>query len=142
MSRSVILETMTQEFLRGESEAISCNRRMFLLGAATTFAGAFLAACGSRPSAEVAATEVPVGSAIIVDSFIIAQPTEGEFLAYSSTCPHQRNPITEVDGDIVRCTYHSAEFSIVDGAALSGPARDPLVPVELTTEGNQLTAGG
>lgn len=115
---------------------------MFLLGTATTFAGAFLAACGSRPSTEVAATEVPVGSAIIVDSFIIAQPTEGEFLAYSSTCPHQRNPITEVDGDLVRCTYHNSEFSIVDGAVLSGPARDPLIPTEITMEGAQLSVSG
>ena len=75
---------------------------MFLLGTATTFAGAFLAACGSEPAVEVAAADVPVGSATIFDGFIIAQPTEGTYVAYSQTCPHQRNPITEVEGDTVR----------------------------------------
>lgn len=122
--------------------SFSCNRRLFLLGTASTFAGAFLAACGSRPGTELAATEVPVGSAVILDSFIIAQPTEGTFLAYSATCPHQRNPITEVAGDIVRCPSHNSEFSIIDGSVLSGPARDPLVPVELSEQAGQLSIGG
>ena len=55
----------------------TCSRRMFLLGTATTFAGAYLAACGKEPSAEIAATEIPVGSAVIVDKVIFAQPIEG-----------------------------------------------------------------
>ena len=33
---------------------------MFLLGTATTFAGAFLAACGEAAPEEVAKTDVPV----------------------------------------------------------------------------------
>ena len=49
---------------------IKCSRRMFLLGSATTFAGAYAAACGSSPSAEIAATEIPIGSAKIVDGVI------------------------------------------------------------------------
>lgn len=64
-----ILGIMTQP-------APMCSRRMFLLGTATTFAGAFLAACGTEPDQEVAATEVPVGSSVILGSVIIAQPTE------------------------------------------------------------------
>lgn len=119
---------------------MTCSRRMFLLGTAATFAGAFLAACGESPSEEVAATEVPVGSAVILDQFIIAQPTEGQFVAYSSACPHQRNKITEVEGDTVRCTAHDSVFSIVDGAVISGVARDPLYPAEATHEGGTVTA--
>ena len=56
---------------------IKCSRRMFLLGTATTFAGAYAAACGSSPSAEIAATEIPIGSAKIVDGVIFTQPKEG-----------------------------------------------------------------
>lgn len=130
------MASQTPRFSQGN---LSCNRRMFLLGTATTFAGAFLAACGSNPSVEVAATEVPVGSAVIMDSFIIAQPTEGNFLAYSSTCPHQNNPITEVEGEIVRCTAHNSEFSIVDGAVLAGPSRDSLIPSQLKESGGTLS---
>lgn len=56
--------------------AQNCSRRLFLLGTATTVAGAFLAACGEEPPLEVAKAEVPVGSAIIADGYIIAQPEE------------------------------------------------------------------
>lgn len=119
---------------------LSCNRRMFLFGTATTFAGAFLAACGSNPTAEVAATNVPVGSAVLIGAFIIAQPTPGNFLAYSATCPHQHNPITEVEGNVVRCTAHNSEFSITDGSVLSGPSREPLISSQLTEEGKILRA--
>ena len=118
---------------------MTCNRRMFLLGTATTFAGAFLAACGTAPTAEVAATEVPVGSAVIIDDVIIAQPTAGTFVAYSTTCPHQNNPITEVEGDTVRCTNHDSVFNIADGSVVSGPSRDPLYPAKLEQSGGTLS---
>lgn len=116
-----------------------CSRRMFLLGTATTFAGAFLAACGAEPEVAVATTEVPVGSAAIFDGFIIAQPTAGNYIAYSQTCPHQRNPITEVEGDTVICTYHNSVFNIADGSVVSGVARDPLVPAKLEQAGETLS---
>lgn len=119
----------------------SCTRRMFLLGTATTVAGAFLAACGSEAPAEVAAQEVPVGSAIIVDKYIIAQPTAGTYVAYSTTCPHQNNPITEVEGDTVRCTVHNSVFKISDGSVVSGLARDPLTTKTLKQEGDSLVVG-
>lgn len=112
---------------------------MFLLGTATTFAGAFLAACGVEPEVAVATTEVPVGSAAIFDGFIIAQPTTGNYIAYSQTCPHQRNPITEVEGNTVICTYHNSVFNIADGSVVSGVARDPLVPAKLEQSGETLT---
>lgn len=122
------------------SASFNCSRRTFLLGTATTFAGAFLAACGETPSEEVAKTDVPVGSAVFVGNIIIAQPTEGEFVAYSRTCPHQNNQIDEINGDIVRCTAHNSEFSIVDGSVVSGVARDPMYPAEVTAENGTVTA--
>lgn len=118
----------------------ACSRRTFLLGTATTFAGAFLAACGSNPPKEIEATEVPVGSAVILGSVIIAQPTEGEFVAYSSACPHQGQFITKVEGDVVTCTKHNSKFSIVDGALISGPATSGLREANLTQEGDTLSA--
>lgn len=120
--------------------APSCSRRTFLLGTATTFAGAFLAACGSNPPKEIEATEVPVGSAVILGSVIIAQPTEGEFIAYSSACPHQGNFITKVEGDVVTCTKHNSKFSIMDGSLISGPATSGLRDANLTQEGDTLSA--
>lgn len=118
----------------------TCSRRMFLLGSATTFAGAFLAACGQIPSDEVAKTEVPVGSAVILDRFIIAQPTEGNFVAYSATCPHQGSKITVVNGDEVRCTKHGSTFSINDGAVTSGPSDTGMVTAQVTDNGDTVSA--
>ncbi|WP_296203865.1 Rieske (2Fe-2S) protein [uncultured Corynebacterium sp.] len=114
---------------------MKCSRRMFLLGTATTFAGAYLAACGKQVSAEIAATEIPVGSAVIVDNVIFAQPEEGLFKAYSQTCPHQGNPITEVEGSHVICTSHYTEYDITDGSVVSGPGRDPLEEISVEDDG-------
>lgn len=118
------------------NDATHCNRRMFLIGTATTFAGAVLAACSSgSDKISVTATDVPVGSAVIEGDVIIAQPTAGEYKAYSSVCPHQGYPITQVSGDTVRCTRHGSTFSIADGSVIDGPSRDGLRQRQITLEG-------
>lgn len=119
---------------------MTCSRRTFILGTATTFAGAFLAACGQQPSDEVAKTDVPVGSAVILDRFIIAQPTEGTFVAYSAVCPHQGSKITVVNGDTVRCTKHGSVFDIADGSVVSGPSDKPMADAALEDDGATLAA--
>ncbi|MBA5244829.1 Rieske (2Fe-2S) protein [Corynebacterium haemomassiliense] len=118
---------------------MTCSRRMFLLGTATTFAGAFLAACGEAAPEEVAKTDVPVGSAVILDKFIIAQPTAGTYVAYSSVCPHQQKKITKVEGDTVKCTAHGSVFSIADGARVSGPAVTGMREVPVTDAGDKVS---
>lgn len=118
----------------------TCSRRLFLLGSATTFAGAFLAACGSPAPTEIAEADVPVGSAVIVDNVIIAQPSAGNYVAYSTLCPHEGARITKVEGGEVRCMKHGSTFAIEDGAVLTGPAEKPLQPVAVTNNGGTLTA--
>lgn len=109
------------------SHESSCSRRLFLIGTATTFAGALLTACGKNSdSLELPTTDVPVGSAVIVEDIIIAQPVAGEYKAYSTVCPHQGYPINLVEGELVKCNRHNSTFSIKDGAVVSGPARDSL----------------
>ncbi|MDO4928157.1 MAG: Rieske 2Fe-2S domain-containing protein [Corynebacterium sp.] len=118
-----------------------CNRRLFLLGTASAFAGAFLIACGGAEPLEIPADDIPVGGAKIYPDFIIAQPTKGDYRAYVNKCPHQGNRITVVDGDKVRCVEHRSEFSISDGAVVSGPARDALTPEEVAIVGDTLQVG-
>ena len=113
----------------------TCNRRLFLIGTATTFAGALLTAC-LPPKQTIDANDVPVGSAVIVGNFIITQPTSGVYHAYSATCPHQGAKITQVNGDTVTCTNHNSVFSITDGAPVSGPSRAGLMEAKLKTDGN------
>lgn len=113
----------------------TCNRRLFLIGTATTFAGALLTAC-LPPKQTIDAKDVPVGSAVIVGNFIITQPTSGVYHAYSATCPHQGAKISQVNGDTVTCTNHNSVFSITDGAPVSGPSRAGLKEAKLKTDGN------
>ncbi|AIU31580.1 Rieske (2Fe-2S) protein [Corynebacterium ulcerans] len=112
---------------------------MFLLGTATTFAGAVLAACGGdkTKAKEIALSDVPVGSATIVDDFIIAQPVAGEYKAYSTDCPHQHAKITIVQGDTVKCPKHGSIFNIKDGSVTQGPSRDPLMAKSLEISGDK-----
>ena len=118
----------------------TCNRRLFLIGTATTFTGALLTAC-LPPKQTIDANDVPVGSAVIVGNFIITQPTSGVYHAYSATCPHQGAKISQVNGDTVTCTNHNSVFSITDGAPVSGPSRAGLMEAKLKTDGdNKLTA--
>lgn len=116
-------------------EPHTCNRRLFLIGTATTFAGALLTAC-TPPKQTIDAKDVPVGSAVIVGNFIITQPTSGVYHAYSATCPHQGAKISQVNGDTVTCTNHNSVFSITDGAPVSGPSRAGLKEAKLKTDGN------
>ncbi|OHO54859.1 iron-sulfur protein [Corynebacterium sp. HMSC035E02] len=113
----------------------TCSRRLFLLGTATTFAGAYLAACGKEPTAEIAATDIPVGSAIIVDKVIFAQPTEGEFKAYSQTCPHQGSLITKIEGMTPPCTSHYSSFDLGTGEVTGGPSAKPLTEYGVENDG-------
>ncbi len=118
---------------------MKCSRRMFLLGSATTLAGAYLAACGKEASASIAKTEIPVGSATIIDGVIFAQPKENEFKAYSQTCPHQGAAITQVEGNVATCTSHFTSYNLEDGSVIEGPGRDPLEALEFNDAGDTLT---
>ena len=121
----------------------ACSRRMFLLGTGGTAMAALLAACSATgQKVEVDPGEIPVGSAKIVDAFIIAQPEAGKFAAYSTTCPHQGRKIDQVGNGVVTCTAHGSVFSIEDGSLVSGPARSGMTPAPLAKgEGGKLTVG-
>lgn len=131
--REGILEPMSDS-------PISCSRRTFLLATATTAAGAFLAACGSKAAESIAIGDVPVGGAVFAGDIIIAQPTAGQFAAYSRTCPHQGNTIDKIDGGTVTCTAHGSTFDIADGSVVSGVARDPLTRGSATAEDGTVSA--
>ncbi|APG82780.1 Iron-sulfur protein [Corynebacterium pseudotuberculosis] len=129
----------THDSTSSASQGPRCTRRMFLLGTATTFAGAVLAACGGdkTKAKEIALSDVPVGGATIVDDFIIAQPAAGEYKAYSTDCPHQHAKITIVQGDTVKCPKHGSIFNIKDGGVVQGPSKDPLVAKPLEVSGDK-----
>lgn len=99
---------------------------------------------GGGGAATIAKAEVPVGGgAILTDAdYVVTQPTEGEFKAFSKLCTHQGCAVTSVtDGSIV-CPCHRSSFSVTDGSVLSGPAEQPLPAKTVTVQGDQLTISG
>lgn len=119
-----------------------CSRRGFLVASAASFAG-ILAACGVESAAETTgSSQVPVGSAIVLDRYIIAQPEAGRFVAYSAVCPHQGAKVRIVEGDTVICPSHGSIFDISSGRPLAGPTDKGLSPATVSIEGDNLTVSG
>lgn len=113
----------------------SCSRRTFFIATATTAAGALLAACASEDAITTASTsEIPVGEATIIEGWVVSHPTEGEFRAFSTHCPHAGGVIDhfeEVDGTTAAvCPKHMSKFDINTGDVLEGPSRDPMTPAK------------
>ena len=84
-------------------------------------------------------SEVPVGSGTIVDGFVVTQPTEGEFAAFSYLCTHQALPVQQVTDAAIVCGRHGSTYSLADGSVITGPANRPLAVATVTRTGDTLT---
>ncbi|TDD71692.1 hypothetical protein E1262_06060 [Jiangella aurantiaca] len=98
-----------------------------------------------EPGGEALTTtaEVPVGGGIVLHGpgVVVAQPAAGTFVAYSSTCTHQGCAVTTVAEGLITCDCHGSRFSVTDGSVVNGPAEQPLPPVAIVVEGDQILAG-
>ncbi|GAB2481360.1 hypothetical protein GCM10027030_14240 [Luteococcus sediminum] len=94
--------------------------------------------------AEVPASEVPVGSAKIIEgsNFVVSQPTAGEFKAFTRMCPHAGCDVTRVEKSEIVCTCHNSRFSAADGSVLGGPAQGGLGRAVATVEGDTVRVSG
>lgn len=97
------------------------------------------------PATTIPAAEVPVGTAKQFkagdSNVIVAQPVEGEFVAYSSRCTHQGGNVQVIEGMLLRCPLHGAEFDATDGRNTLSPAPRPLDAIPVSVAGGQLTLG-
>lgn len=116
--------------------------------AATVAVAGGLSACASDSSktedAEpetVAKDKVPVGSGVVSGSYVVVQPTEGEFKAYTAVCPHQGCLVRTITEEEIVCPCHSSGFSTQDGAKLYGPANDGLKKAKVADNGDSLQVG-
>ena len=85
-------------------------------------------------------SEVPLGSAIEFrdensgERAVLVHLEDGQFVAYSVVCTHQGCVVLYRDGELV-CPCHGSVFDPArGGAAVRGPAREPLQEVEVETE--------
>lgn len=84
--------------------------------------------------------DVAVGGAVFLEdpSVVITQPTEGDFHAFNRACTHQGCPVVDIVDGNIHCSCHGSMFSMTDGAAVQGPATQPLTVVDITVEGDQI----
>lgn len=121
-------------------------RRTVLIGAAAAPLAACAKAGESTPSTPptagqvLAATDtVPVGSAVVVDGTLIAQPRAGVFKAFVARCTHAGCALKVSDGAAV-CPCHGSRFAF-DGSVERGPAVDPLAVRAVSVRGTDVVAG-
>jgi nitrite reductase/ring-hydroxylating ferredoxin subunit len=61
---------------------------------------------------------------IVFNELVAVANVQGNFLAFGNVCPHAAGPLGEgfLDGHIVECPWHAAQWDIATGAAVSGLA--------------------
>jgi 3-phenylpropionate/trans-cinnamate dioxygenase ferredoxin subunit len=64
----------------------------------------------------------------------------GEYFAIDDTCTHDEASLAggEVDGCVVTCPLHGAQFDIKTGEALSLPAATPVETYKVTLDGTAI----
>jgi Rieske Fe-S protein len=71
---------------------------------------------------------VPVGGGVILEDadYVVTQPSEGKYKAFSKICTHQGCPVASVENGVIHCNCHGSEYSISDGSVTNPPATKPL----------------
>ncbi|GGW99162.1 Rieske (2Fe-2S) protein [Streptomyces lomondensis] len=108
-------------------------------GGATNEGGGSSAGAGGAALAKT--TDIPEGSGKIFEKekVVVSQPTAGEFKAFSTVCTHRNCPMVDLKDDIISCTCHGSQFSVLDGSVKKDPAVKPLEPKQITVNGDSIT---
>ena len=82
-------------------------------------------------------------SAEIEDSKIIIAHLEGAFYAFDEECTHAGCGLSDgdLDGSVIQCPCHGAEFDIRTGEVVSPPAVEPLQIYQVRIEGDDILIG-
>jgi nitrite reductase/ring-hydroxylating ferredoxin subunit len=88
-------------------------------------------------------TDVREGEALPVDlagTAIALYRVKGEIHALDDTCTHEFALLSQgfVDGDVVECPLHAAQFEIATGKCLCGPANQDLETYGVLVEGDDV----
>jgi nitrite reductase/ring-hydroxylating ferredoxin subunit len=63
---------------------------------------------------------------------------EGRIYAFTDNCTHISGPLNEgeLDGEVLTCPWHGAQFNITTGKVLRGPARQDIATYPVKVEDN------
>jgi nitrite reductase/ring-hydroxylating ferredoxin subunit len=90
------------------------------------------------------ASEVPPGSLKHVElesgTQVCIANVDGTYYAMGGECTHMGGPLGEgeLEGNIVTCPWHSGEFDVTTGKAVSPPAEGDEPVYEVRVEGDDL----
>lgn len=114
-----------------------------------TDTGASETPSGSSTAPPPSGTEIAKLSAVAVGesigvvvggaSLLIAQPTEGDVVAFSAICSHQQCIVAPAQTEF-HCPCHGSRYDAATGDVLQGPALKPLTPVPVSVEGDSIVA--
>jgi len=87
--------------------------------------------------------DVPAGTAVTVsvddEPLLLCRTADGELYAVEDRCSHDGSPFgaDAVEGQVLTCPRHGAQFNVTTGAALRMPAVTPIETrrVRLTDDG-------
>jgi Rieske Fe-S protein len=79
------------------------------------------------------AIDIPVNGGVVYkdEKIVVTQPVKGQFTGYSAVCTHQGCLVNDVAAGTINCDCHGSKFAL-DGSVTTGPATQPLPPVEVT----------
>lgn len=85
---------------------------------------------------EFAVNDIPPGSALLVGNVAVFN-VDGKFYATQDECTHKQGPLSdgELDGEVVTCPYHGAQFNVCTGKVLRGPAEKDLTTYRVVVDG-------
>lgn len=88
-------------------------------------------------------TDIPEGGGKVFadQGVVVTQPTAGEFKAYSTVCPHQKQRVNSVANGTITCPAHGSQFNVTDGSAKKGPATSGLTVAKISVSGDSITLG-
>lgn len=84
--------------------------------------------------------DIPVGSGRIYpdQGYVITRPSQDEFRAFSSVCPHAGCPVQAIEEDQIHCLCHNSTFAIEDGSRIDGPTPTGLEAAKVTDAGDEV----
>lgn len=107
-----------------------------------TATGATSSAAAPDATGEVlaSAADVPLDGGIINKDgkYVVTQPAEGEYRAFSSVCPHQQCQVGQVKDNAILCPCHGSVFNADTGDVEQGPAQTGLAPIAVTVDGGNV----
>jgi cytochrome b6-f complex iron-sulfur subunit len=100
---------------------------------------------GAEEGELVRLADVPVGGAVSANDrqgapVIVAQPSEGQVVAFSAVCTHRGCTVAPQDR-ILRCPCHGSTFDSATGRNTGGPAPRPLAEVAVRVDGGRVVEG-